>query len=437
RLENVGRFFRFLRGYAEVVEDPRLSCLAPHLEALVAAGEDPGLGEADDDVEAVSVLTVHKAKGLEFGIVFVAGLADGRFPSRGRRGLIELPDGLRRTGVEPGSEADEPALAEERRLAYVAMTRARDRLVLTYAARAGTSRPRRPSPFLIEALDGPPPMPDTGLRLVAIEAPVTVPVPAALPWTSPRGLLDLSFSQIDSYLTCPRQYEFRHRLRLPTPAHHALSYGSALHAAVAAYHQQERRGTLPSEADLLASLKAAWSPEGYLSREHEEARFAAATAALARFRAERLASAAQPPAAVEEPFSVVIDETRIRGRFDRVDDTPEGTVITDYKSGDVRDPVRARERARTSLQLSVYALAFDAIHAARPSRLQLHFLDTGLVGQAAVTDARLDAARERIATAAAGIRAGAFEATPGPVACAYCPFRDICPASASRGWAAR
>jgi DNA helicase-2/ATP-dependent DNA helicase PcrA len=67
-----------------------------------------------------------------------------------------------------------------------------------------------------------------------------------------------------------------------------------------------------------------------------------------------------------------------------------------------------------------------------PDAVQLHFLETGLVGQAVVDAKRLAKGRQSIADAAAGIRAGAFDPTPDPMACSFCPYRDICPASVAR-----
>ena len=110
----------------------------------------------------------------------------------------------------------------------------------------------------------------------------------------------------------------------------------------------------------------------------------------------------------------------------------EVVTITDYKSSDVRDPDKARQKARDSLQLTIYAMGWQAMTGRLPDSVQLNFLETGLVGKADVDDKRLARGRAQIQVAAAGIRARNFTPTPDMVACSYCPFRDICPASAAR-----
>jgi DNA helicase-2/ATP-dependent DNA helicase PcrA len=276
----------------------------------------------------------------------------------------------------------------------------------------------------------------------------------------------LSFYAIDDYLTCPLKYKYAHVLRVPLAPHHSIIYGSALHAAVAEFHRRHARGDVMSEDDLYASFTNAWRNEGFLSREHEEARLAAGRQALNRFRDEQLAPGAVVPAYVEREFSFLLDGDRVRGRYDRVDVvprsdlpeaaqpvaaagdsdyasgadvveptlelSPEVVTITDYKSSDVRDPAKARQRAKASLQLSIYAMGYEAMTGRLPDRVALHFLDSGLVGTAAVDRKRIEKARESIRTAAAGIRAGTFDAKPGFVSCTYCAFREICPSSAVR-----
>jgi DNA helicase-2/ATP-dependent DNA helicase PcrA len=131
---------------------------------------------------------------------------------------------------------------------------------------------------------------------------------------------------------------------------------------------------------------------------------------------------------VEQEFAIVLGRDRVRGRYDRVDVDVDGRVsITDYKSSDVRDPATASRRARESLQLGIYALAWERQHGKAPDELSLHFLESGLVGRSDATERRLERAQARVLTAAEGIRAGQFEATPAANRCGFCPFREICP----------
>ena len=434
-LRNVARLFDIIRAQSAVLQDDRVPFLVPHLQTLAEAGDDPAEPPSDLDGQAVSVLTVHKAKGLEFPVVFLIGLVDGRFPLRGRAERLPLPT--------PGTDVEdrrEAPFAEERRLCYVAMTRARDELHLSWSRRTASGRSRRPSPFLGEALDrplealhdGPRPTTTAALveRLAAASEPhpmVTMDAPTALP--RPEEPLTLSYSQIDDYLTCPLKYRLRHLVRVPTPPHHALVLGNALHQAAAAFHTARSRGR-PMDVDaLLDVFDVHWSNEGFLSRQHEEARYASGRAALVRFHAAETRPGAPVPVAVERRFSVHLEGEIVRGRYDRVDETAEGTVITDLKSSDVREQRKATEKARDSLQLQVYALAHEAETGRLPAAVQLQFMESGLIGRAVPDGARLDKARARIAEAAAGIRQGHFPAKPDYLACSYCPYRDVCPAS--------
>ncbi len=426
-LRHVARLFEVIASRSALLEDPRLPVMLPHLRALLDADGAADTEDGDAAQDAVSVLTVHKAKGLEFRVVFLVGLVEGRFPLRGRADRLALPDALRR--VAP---VDESPWAEERRLCFVAMTRARDELVLSHAVESAAGRARRPSPFIAEALDRPPSIPATSIPDLAafLAPPVTGVVPAMGTPAVPAGSLTLSHSQVDDYLTCPLKYRLRHIARVPTPPHHALVLGNALHQAVAAWHLGRLRGRPLDTDGILAAFAAHWSSEGFLSRHHEEARYQAGQDALRRF----VAAGVDPDretVAVERSFQVRLGSDVVRGRYDRVDMTADGAIITDYKSSDVRDQSRADERARESLQLQVYALAWEAETGELPQRMELHFLDSGVVGHVLPDPKRLDRARRILGQAADGIRAGTFPARPDLVSCGYCPYREICPSSAA------
>ncbi|HEX3428291.1 MAG TPA: ATP-dependent DNA helicase [Candidatus Limnocylindrales bacterium] len=463
-LRNISRFFDIIRIQSGLLADDRATFVARHLQTLIEAGDDPATADLDPDADAVAVLTVHKAKGLEFPIVYLPGLVAGRFPTPNRRDPLALPAAL----VDEVDGGDEVQIREERRLFYVAMTRARDELILSYAADYGGAGTRRPSPFLIEALDLPPASIDPAVRaassLERIEAAGAAPVqPIRMrdPDAPTGEPLTLSFSAIDAYLSCPLKYKLGHVVRVPVPPHHAMIYGSALHKAVQEFHRRHARGDVMTAEDLIASFEAAWTNEGFLSRDHEEARLANGRETLLRFREAQLEPGAVIPAYVEREFSFSLGGDRVRGRWDRVDIEPadptagpgpstpaeppaphadvvaptleltgrERVTITDYKTSDVREPAKARQRARDSLQLQIYAMGYEAVTGRLPDAVQLHFLDTGVIGRVDVEPRRLAKGRERIATAAAGIRARDFTPKPDRTTCGYCPFRAICPSS--------
>ncbi len=475
-LQNVARLFEIVRAQSSLLADDRAVFVARHLQTLIEAGDDPPSAEIDPEADAVAVLTVHKAKGLEFPVVFLPGLVAGRFPAAGRRDPLDVP-----VDLVPGRESEgDPMLQEERRLFYVGMTRARDQLILSHAADYGGSRARRVSPFVLEALDLPSSAgtPGAGARrpLPLDQLQTFEPRPASpeLPLEPITEPLTLSFGQIEDYLTCPRKYRYLHVLRVPVAPHHAMIYGSALHKAVQEFHRRHARGDVMSEAELIDAFEVAWRNEGFLTREHEEARLEAGRQALRRFRTEQLEPGAVIPAYVEREFAFWLSGNRIKGRWDRVDIEPAGqgsaaappvqpapgalssggetvavmepdvvatmlpllpgerVTITDYKSSDVRDPSVARRRARDSLQLTIYALGYQALTGRLPDAVQLYFLESGLVGRAEVDAPRIAKGQAQIAEAAAGIRARDFTARPDTLSCTYCPFRDICPSSAAR-----
>jgi DNA helicase-2/ATP-dependent DNA helicase PcrA len=425
----VARFFEIVRRQGSLLRDDRLPFLVAQLDTLIETGDDPSTADAGpDEGDAVHVLTYHKAKGLEFPVVFMVGLVEDRFPSRGRADRLQLPPAL-----GSGTATGDAHLAEERRLFYVGMTRAREALVLSWARDYGGRRTRRMSQFVLEALDLPPAAPVETLRPSASEQLARherAAAPATLVTARPRlgdRPLSLSFYQVNDYLDCPAKYRYAHVIRIPTPPSHQLVYGRALHAAVQAFHRRQMAGVPMSLEQLLAELDASWESAGFLTREHEEARRAAGREALTRFWEEQQRDPARP-AAVEQEFAFQLGRDRVRGRYDRIDVEPDGrVVITDYKSSDVRDPATAARRARESLQLAIYALAYEAQHGRVPDELSLHFLESGLVGRSEVTEKRLERAQEKIATASDGIREQRFEATPQPMRCGFCPFREICP----------
>jgi len=432
RVRNLAVFFDIVARTASLLRYDRVPEFIAHLDDLIVVGDDPSVADDDPDADAVRVMTVHRAKGLEFPVVFVVACVDQRFPTTRRRDAIELPITLSHDVPTRGDHH----LEEERRLFYVAMTRAKHRLWLTSAHDYGGLRARKVSRFVIEALELP--KPDgkrtraSALAQIERHAPPAADggaLPGILPAEQP---ISLSFRQVDDYETCPLKYKYVHVLRVPVRRDHRVAYGSAIHEAVQEYNRRRARRQSMSLVELTAYFERVWVNEGFLSREHEDLRLDEGRRVLARFH-EFEERGGDVPTMVESPFSFHIDNTRVRGRWDRVDLRDGVATLIDFKTSEVREQDRADKRVVDSLQLHVYALAYREMYGRAPDWLEMRFLGPQgvLVGRAAPDEAGIDAARKALRDAAAGIRRGDFRATPDWFrACRYCAFQSICPHTA-------
>jgi DNA helicase II / ATP-dependent DNA helicase PcrA len=444
-VQNIRRFFDRVRDASRALRYDNVAEFVKHLDALIEAGDDPAVAEADVETPAVRVLTVHKAKGLEFPVVFLVNLVQDKFPSRRRRDALELPLELTKD-VLPGGDHHQH---EERRLFYVGMTRARRELYLTSARDYGGNRERKVSQFVLEALDLPKdaarPFKAQPVEEIEHSAPPALVNAPVLPPLGPDDELIVSHKQIDDYQTCPLKYKYVNILRMPIRRHHAVAFGAIVHKAVEYYLLRRAVGNYTPLEELLSAYERAWAgedilrdrpgshepAEGFLSREHEEARKAAGREALRRFWHQEEADGLKPTW-VEKEFGFTLGPDRVRGRYDRVDEDLLGAVIIDYKTSDVTRQQEADRRVAGNLQLKVYALAWREMTGSLPQRVELRFIDSNVVGRHTPTDDDIDEAITAVKTAAAGIRARRFEATPSWGACRSCAYNQICPYTATR-----
>jgi len=428
KVKNIARFFDIVRSTSNVITHDRVPQFINYLDLLIEAGDNPAVAEADMEVDAVNVLTVHKAKGLEFPVVIIVNLVSQRFPSYFRRESIPLPDPLIKD-ILPGGDFH---LQEERRLFYVGMTRAKKELYLTSARDYGGKRPRKVSQFIMEALDlsktNMAPHKISALEVIKRNAPPAGEEHQLYETISPEEILTLSYRQIDDYLTCPLKYKYVHVIRVPIMQHHAVVYGRALHEAVQEYYRRKLIGNEVREEDLLSVFHNYWTSEGFLSREHEEQRLEEGRKTLHQFY-----QAAQKerylPAYIEKEFSFLLENNRIIGRWDRVDIHNGKVCIVDFKSSNVQEQKEADKKTKKSLQLAIYALAYQKIFGKLPEQVKLHFLESGLVGVATLTENDISRTIEKIREAAAGIRARAYRAKPGYQPCHLltCAYQQVCP----------
>ena len=440
RVQNLNKLFGIVSRVGPLLKQDRVPAFIEHLDLLIELGDDPAAAEIESDDDAVAILTAHGAKGLEYPVVFLVNLVEQRFPPYRKPDEMEFPPELRpvpRLGTATSEPSDEH-YREERRLFYVGMTRARDRLVLTNAQDYGGKRAAKLSRFVVEALDLPAPpkgaKATSALQSMQRYAPVAEPEPAPIS-ALPDGMpLTLSHAQIDDWLTCPLKYLFAHIAHVPLAGDPQFMYGNAVHHALKIWHQHRIKGLPIDVEDVVSAFDSAWSSEGFLTVEHEERMQAQGRAALRAFIA-RDAAANITPLAVETEFRFKVGEDVVIGRWDRIDERPEGIVLVDYKSSEVDDADQAEKRAKESLkdgQLGLYALAYFEARQVMPARVELQFVGTGQVGSAKVESEHLERGRERVRAAAAGIRQANFKATPDQRSCSYCSYRLFCQYSAVR-----
>ncbi|MBK7367315.1 MAG: ATP-dependent helicase [Candidatus Eisenbacteria bacterium] len=434
RVQNLNKLFGIVQRVGPLLRSDRVPEFMVHLDLLIEAGDDPQAAVAELDEDSVQLLTAHNAKGLEFPVVYVVNLVEGRFPGRRHGDPMPFPPELAHGEVDPIADHER----EERRLFYVATTRARDRLVLAHAQDYGGKMTFKMSKFVVEALDLPP-APKRSKTAAPAEAihrhapaAETPAVPPRVP--GPDEPLRLSHGQIDDFLTCPLKYRYAHVVQVPLGSDPRAMYGIAMHHAIRVYLQHRLKGLPIATADVIGAFDSAWSSEGFYSIEHEERRQAEGRAALTAF-VERESATTRVPLAVEMDFQFKVGIDLVTGRWDRIDETPEGIVLVDYKTGDVDDADKAVERAKASLkaeQLGLYVLAYRETRQVRPARAQLHFVGSGVVGDVEVTDEHFDLALQRVRAAAAGIRAGEFPASPDQRKCGDCPYSRFCQHSVAR-----
>jgi DNA helicase-2/ATP-dependent DNA helicase PcrA len=427
KIKNIRIFFDKVKNFSELSDDDSIFSFATHLDLLQQVGDNPASAEAEMEEDAVNVLTVHKAKGLEFPIVFMVSLIADRFPGRQRREKIPVPDEL----LNEELPERENYLQEERRLFYVGMTRAKELLYLVWSKDYGLKRPKKVSPFVLEALDIPE-APDNTLRTSALEEIKRYAPHASQNISQPKlkegGPLTLSFFRVDYYLTCPLKYKYRQVMRIPVLPHHNLVYGRVLHNTIHFYLRHKMSGKTIGEEELIEEYFAHWINEGFLSREHEEMRKKDGEKALRLFY-NRQESSGIIPLYLEKEFRWQHDRVKFTGRWDRIDSLDKGGVIVDYKATSVKDQKEADKRARDSLQMDLYALSFAKTQDIPLLETQLYFLESDIIGHAEKGQKEQNRAMEKIEEAEAGIKREDYKAKPDWHNCNFCDFKTICPDS--------
>lgn len=411
------------------------------------AGDEGRLApDADIGSDAIKIMTVHAAKGLEFPYVFVVNLVDRRFPTIERDDSIEIPEPL----IKEKTSGGDIHLQEERRLFYVAMTRAKKGLFFTSAEEYGGTRKKKLSRFLSELGYGRGESTSSYARESRYDfSPQRHPQEKKQQQNIHQWILptSLSFTQLAAFQKCPLQYKYAFLIRIPTFGRPSFSFGKTIHATLQHFFQDiaeqmnasqgdlfgsprteytEKRAIPPLE-NLLAVYQKEWIDEWYPSQTIREEYFKRGEGILTRFHVELKAN---PPRhkALEQDFVVKIGSEvgriAIKGRIDRIDLCEDGSIeIVDYKTGASKDEKELGREGRE--QLVLYHIAAEEVLGERVAKLTYLYLEDGTKVTFSATEKEKEHLKDKIQELTQQMRSSAFDARPG-FHCRFCDFRDIC-----------
>ncbi len=442
---SLDRFKTFVEEWQKKGDGWSLHDFISYLGYFDEAGGDIFL-EAEPADDAVQLMTVHSAKGLEFQHVFLLRICRGDFPARPRQPVFEFPPELMKEEMPAGDFQKQ----EERRLFYVALTRARWMLTLSTII----NKRKKRSEFFDDLL-GDAKIQKHDVKQLAPKVMVpdgqqgvgSSPADASRPglfgeaagatkayshialWANafhpPRPEpLQLSASAIEAYQSCPMKYLLGSSWHLRGEPKAMMTFGNTMHKTIKEFvAEAKKRKRVPFE-EVEGIYDRVWSGAGFIDDYHETEYKKAGREQLAAFH--KTYSAAPADVLMQEKqFELELENNiTILGRIDQVNRIARDDVeVVDYKTGNPK----SQKAADASLQLSVYALATREVLELTPKRLTFYNLVTN---EAVVTerDAKaLAAVRETISETADLIRAGEFPAKPGFI-CRYCDFQPVCPA---------
>lgn len=453
-------------GIVEKFEDSNYDITLPHfleyIDLILESGDQGALATEEQDPDTVKIMTVHSSKGLEFKYVFVVNMVDRKFPVIEKSDPIEIPLDL--IGDKEIIYDGDPHLEEERRLFYVAMTRAKKGLFFTSSDDYGGKQKKKLSRFMEE------------LKKLEIDVE-----DLAIQYKQDSSIKDklginflsfdnvakenkekinyyhydkYSFTQLEGYKNCPLQYKYQYILRIPmSTGRPVFSYGQSMHGTLEEFYKRLKDRTekkqvglfdeeaqcdiegaqcnasvqdvselesIISQKELLKIYDDKFIDEWYDSDKQKQEYYEKGKNSLKNFYSE-LKNNLIIPHSLEQPFNIRVGDYFMKGKIDRVDILPDGTCeIIDYKTGSGKD-----EKDVKKDQLMIYQIAAEQVLGLKPSKLTFYYLDDNSKVSFLGTDEQISKLKTNIITWIEEIRENNFEPKPSPL-CKFCDFRDIC-----------
>ncbi len=429
QLDFLNQFFKELKEWEE--ESLNSESIHNFLEVMSLKLESGELGSIQYDTESgtdvVKVMTIHGSKGLEFKYVFITNLVHLRFPSRERKDPIEMPLEFIKETLPEG----DIHLEEERRLFYVALTRAKENIFLTYAEDYGGLRKKSPSRFITEVK----------IPYQSIRSSKKIEEVKDIDEGQKKAVYPLpktfSFSQLKAYDTCPRQYYYAHIVKLRGAGKPAFSFGKTMHSTLHKFYKliqknkesseqnlfkEERKIKYPSLKKLLEFYEESWIEDWYESKKQKKEYKQKGEEILKEYY-EKYKGHFPVPLFLEKGFNIKIKDNSLRGVFDRVDFLGQNKwEIIDYKTGQVKEKLTFEDKK----QLLIYQIAAEDVFKTKVKNLTFYYLNKNTPVSFIGTEKEIAKTKRWIADVIKNIKKEDFTATPGFV-CQYCDFNKICP----------
>ena len=420
--------------YVSIDTPQRFQGILNFMQNIAEAGYQSATDAAVRRPDAVTVSTVHRAKGLEYPVVFVVDAEQQRFPGRADTYTGWLPREMLEQAINPPRRAYGNNREQEARLFYTALTRAERFLYVTHAAHLpGGRSARRQSPFSARLRDA----------AVLREAPAAGDLPLNdLPAAGPRRRVDetvlpTTFSEIRYYLRCPRDYKYRHVWGFSPPVPDLFGFGQTVHAAVGKLHERYPvRAPTADEAEAVAReifhvkhVPPSNDPE---ERPGAYERAADASARIVRQYAEGYRNDFEQRRQLEVPFEIPLHDSVLGGSIDLLLRLDEQNRIVDASVIDFKTmeggphPETRLDWTDLALQVQLYARAAADVLDANARTGAVHLLRDGQRVEVPVDGEAVEAAVRNVEWAAERIIAGDFPMRPHPEKCGECDWRQLC-----------
>ena len=418
---NLGKFsqvisdFETINYHTKIVE--KFSLFADFLQHRAADAYPEGWQDNHyANPDAVRVMTVHQAKGMQWPVVFVPALIRNRFPSRkqGGRNVWHL---IPQRGIR-GAARYQGDIEDERRLFYVAMTRSQKFLLMSWAPISGNRQAQHESEFLDDVRSS------VHVRRRQQDYSSRRRL-SATPKASVSNVV-LTFSDLKYFFECPYQFKLRILYGFNAPIHEALGYGKSLHDALAEVHARTLRGEPIGTGDAEA-LVSTHLHVPYAYSALKEQLETSARRIVADYINDNKARFAQIEFSEKTVEVNLGDGISVQGRIDLVrrKDTDEVTIV------DLKSKERVQAEDVTEAQLHIYALGYEELTGRQAHFVEMYDLDQRKARPRPVDDDFVAEVKGNIRGAADALRTANLPAKPEARKCSNCDYLRMCSAGAT------